>query len=54
MLTMLSGHGDIQELSTEDLRAMDINTAAISGLKLVGHSAPLQWCENGRLGTSSN
>jgi glutamate synthase domain-containing protein 2 len=54
MLTMLSGHGDIRELSTEDLRAMDINTAAISGLKLVGHSAPLQWCENGRLGTSSN
>jgi glutamate synthase domain-containing protein 2 len=54
MLTMLSGHGDIRELSTEDLRATDVNTAAISGLKLVGHSKPFPWWENGRMDPSNN
>lgn len=36
ILTMLSGHADIRELSKEDLRALDLNTAAITGLKLIG------------------
>ncbi|RLG52117.1 MAG: FMN-binding glutamate synthase family protein, partial [Thermoproteota archaeon] len=36
MLTMLSGHDDIHQLSKEDLRALDINVAAITGVKLVG------------------
>jgi glutamate synthase domain-containing protein 2 len=48
MLTMLSGHGDIKDLSPEDLRAMDLNTAAITGLKLVGYEKPLPWWEDGR------
>jgi glutamate synthase domain-containing protein 2 len=45
MLTMLSGHDDITELSEEDLRALDINTAAITGLKLVGYERRLPWWE---------
>lgn len=45
MLTMLSGHDDIRDLSTEDLRAMDVNTAAITGLKLVGYEKRLPWWE---------
>ena len=36
MLTMLSGHDDIHQLSKEDLRALDVNVAAITGVKLVG------------------
>jgi len=36
MLTMLSGHDDIHQLSKEDLRALDINVAAITGVKLAG------------------
>ena len=48
ILTMLSGHSDIKELSEEDLRALDVNTAAITGLKLVGYERPLPWWENGQ------
>lgn len=47
MLAMLSGHSDIQSLSMEDLRAMDLNTAAVSGLKLVGYERPLAMWVNG-------
>ena len=36
ILTMLSGHGDIRELSKEDLRALDLNAAAMTGVKLAG------------------
>jgi len=36
MLTMLSGHDDIHQLSKEDLRAIDVNVAAITGVKLAG------------------
>ncbi len=47
ILTMLSGHNRIADLSTEDLRAMDFNTAALTGLKLAGYDRPLpfwdQW-----------
>jgi hypothetical protein len=38
---MLSGHSAIRDLSTEDLRAMDLNTAALTGLKLAGYDRPL-------------
>mgnify|MGYP002682128311 CR=1 FL=1 len=41
ILTMLSGHSAIRDLSTEDLRAMDLNTAALTGLKLAGYDRPL-------------
>jgi glutamate synthase domain-containing protein 2 len=41
ILTMLSGHRSIKELSTEDLRAMDLNTAALTGLKLAGYERAL-------------
>lgn len=41
ILTMLSGHRAIAELTTEDLRAMDLNTAALTGLKLAGYERPL-------------
>ena len=47
ILTMLSGHNDIKQLTEEDLRAMDLNTAAITGLKLVGYERRLPWWENG-------
>lgn len=43
ILTMLSGHDDIRDLSTEDLRALDLNTAAITGLKLIGYERALPW-----------
>lgn len=36
MLTMLTGKGDIRKLSKEDLRALNINVAAITGVKLIG------------------
>lgn len=48
ILTMLSGHDDIKDLSEEDLRAMDLNTAAITGLKLIGYERRLPWWEDGR------
>ncbi len=41
ILTMLSGHSNIVDLTTEDLRAMDLNTAALTGLKLAGYERPL-------------
>ena len=44
---MLSGHGSTAELSSEDLRAMDMNTAALTGLKLVGYERPLPIWEQG-------
>jgi glutamate synthase domain-containing protein 2 len=47
ILTMLSGHSSVSELTTEDLRAMDINTAAITGLKLIGYDRPLSVWEDG-------
>jgi glutamate synthase domain-containing protein 2 len=47
-LVMLSGHDDIKNLSPEDLRAMELNTAAITGLKLVGFERRLPLWENGR------
>ncbi len=43
ILTMLSGHADIADLSDEDLRALDLNTAAITGLKLIGYEQKLPW-----------
>jgi glutamate synthase domain-containing protein 2 len=46
ILTMLSGHNRIIDLSTEDLRAMDLNTAALTGLKLAGYDRPLPMWEN--------
>lgn len=46
ILTMLSGHSRIRDLSTEDLRALDLNTAAITGLKLIGYDHPLSiWAD---------
>ena len=45
ILTMLSGHRATKELSTEDLRAMDLNTAALTGLKLCGYERPLPFWE---------
>ena len=47
ILTMLSGHDDIKDLSEEDLRAMEPNVAAITGLKLIGYERRLPWWENG-------
>jgi len=41
ILTMLSGHDRIVDLSSEDLRAMDLNTAAMTGLKLAGFERAL-------------
>ncbi len=41
ILTMLSGHRRIVDLTTEDLRAMDLNTAALTGLKLAGFERQL-------------
>ncbi len=43
ILTMLSGHDDVRGLSEEDLRALDLNTAAITGLKLIGYERRLPW-----------
>jgi len=36
ILTALSGHSDIRELTLEDLRAVDYNTALVTGTKLMG------------------
>jgi hypothetical protein len=46
ILTMLSGHRSTRELSSEDLRAMDVNTAALTGLKLCGYERPLPFWES--------
>jgi glutamate synthase domain-containing protein 2 len=45
ILTMLSGHDRISDLTPEDLRAMDMNTAALTGLKLAGYDRPLPFWE---------
>ncbi len=45
ILTMLSGHSSIADLRPEDLRAMDMNTAALTGLKLAGYDRPLPFWE---------
>ena len=37
MLAQLTGHDDIRKFSTDDLRALDINSAAITGLRLIGN-----------------
>lgn len=50
ILTMLSGHKATIDLSTEDLRAMDLNTAALTGLKLAGYERPLPIWEDGNHG----
>jgi len=47
ILTMLSGHISTKDLSPEDLRAMDLNTAALTGLKLAGYDRPLPFWEDG-------
>ena len=54
ILTMLSGHSRISDLSTEDLRAMDMNTAALTGLKLAGYERPLPMWEGGYSSISGN
>lgn len=36
ILAMLSGHGSLKTISVEDLRAIDLNTAAMTGVKLAG------------------
>jgi glutamate synthase domain-containing protein 2/NAD-dependent dihydropyrimidine dehydrogenase PreA subunit len=46
ILTMLSGHADVRDLSEEDLRAMEPNVAAITGLKLIGYERRLPLWEN--------
>ena len=46
ILTMLSGHDRISGLGPEDLRAMDMNTAALTGLKLAGFDRPLPFWED--------
>ncbi len=37
MLAMLAGHSDIRNFTTEDLRALNLDTAQITGLRLVGN-----------------
>jgi glutamate synthase domain-containing protein 2 len=54
ILTMLSGHNGIAELSPEDLRAMDLNTAALTGLKLAGYERSLPFWEEGYMKPSGN
>jgi len=40
IFTMLAGHKSIQELSREDLRSLSMDTAAITGVKLIGLGQP--------------
>jgi glutamate synthase domain-containing protein 2 len=54
ILTMLSGHSRTVDLSTEDLRTMDMNTAALTGLKLAGYERPLPMWEQGFQPVSGN
>ncbi|MGD8814355.1 MAG: glutamate synthase-related protein, partial [Anaerolineales bacterium] len=54
ILTMLSGHSSTADLSPEDLRAMDLNTAALTGLKLAGFDRPLPMWDDGFVGASGN
>ncbi|WP_414468519.1 glutamate synthase-related protein [Methanobacterium sp. ACI-7] len=37
MLAQLAGHNDIRKFSVDDLRALDTNTAAITGIRLIGN-----------------
>ncbi|MCE5215242.1 MAG: alpha-hydroxy-acid oxidizing protein, partial [Methanobacterium sp.] len=37
MLAMLAGHSDIRNFTTEDLRALNLDTAEITGLRLIGY-----------------
>lgn len=37
MLAMLAGHSDIRNFTTEDLRALNLDTAEITGLRLIGN-----------------
>jgi glutamate synthase domain-containing protein 2 len=46
ILVMLSGHDNLNSLTEEDLRALDLNTAAIAGLKLVGFERKLPMWDN--------
>ncbi len=48
ILTMLAGHDAVSDLSEEDLRALDLNTAAITGLKLIGYERRLPWWDGGK------
>ena len=54
ILTMLSGHSRTVDLSPEDLRTMDLNTAALTGLKLAGYERPLPMWEQGYQPLSGN
>ncbi len=37
MLTMLAGHTDVRDFTPDDLRALNMDTAEITGLKLIGY-----------------
>lgn len=37
MLAMLAGHSDIRDFSTEDLRALNLDTAEITSLRMIGN-----------------
>ncbi len=37
MLAMLAGHSDIRNFSTDDLRALNLDTTEITGLRLIGN-----------------
>jgi glutamate synthase domain-containing protein 2 len=54
IVTMLSGHRSVSDVSTEDLRAMDLNTAALSGLKLCGYERPLPFWEEALSASGGN
>lgn len=43
-----TGRWTIRDLCEEDLRAMEPNVAAITGLKLIGYEKRLPMWENGR------
>ncbi len=41
MLARACGHGDVHALEPEDMRALDLETALITGIPLVGMDQPL-------------
>lgn len=45
ILSMLSGHRSLESLGPEDLRALDLDTAAMTGIKLAGYERtfPSSW-----------
>lgn len=45
-LTAMTGHKTIEELSNEDLRAKNYNSASITGLKLIGYDRQLPMWEH--------